>query len=101
MAPAEEGAMKNDWSNDEVIAAFSAWRSQFTGGTLKNGAPLVSAERVETEIAAVREFARFIEPKLLAESTVVDINAFERQLPRGPRPTVMGIELFRTSGRTS
>jgi hypothetical protein len=91
---------RDDLSNEEVLAAFSDWRSQYSGGIVKfksHTAPLVRDEKVEMEIAAVREFARFIEPKLLAESTIADIDAFKRQLPRGrPRSAVMGIELFRT-----
>jgi hypothetical protein len=91
----EEGAMKRDaLSNEEVIVAFSDWRSQFNVGTFK-GAPLVSDEKVAAEIAAVREFAMFIEPKLLAESTIAEINAFRGQIPHGSRSTYAGIEQFR------
>jgi hypothetical protein len=50
-----------------------------------NGKPLFSDEKMEAKIAAVRKFAEFIEPKLLAESTIADINAFMRQIPLGAR----------------
>ena len=91
----EEGAMRrHEMSNDEVIAAFGDWCSQFKGGTF-NGVPLVSDEMVEAEIAAVRKFARFIEPKRLAESTVAEVNAFRRQIPRGAKSEYAGIEWFR------
>ena len=85
-----------DLSNDEVLVAFRDWRSQFKGAATFKGAPLVSDEKVEAEIAAVREFALFIDPKLLAESTVAEIDAFRRQIPRGSRSTYAGIDLFRT-----
>ena len=85
----------NDLTNEEVFATFSDWRSQFRGSK-SNGVPMVSDEMVEKEIAAVREFAQFIEPKLLAESTIADIDAFRRQIPHGSRSTYAGIEQFRT-----
>jgi len=93
--PRRERDDGNDRSSEEVLAAFRDWRSQFSGATV-NGRALFSEERIEAEIAAVREFARFLDPKLLAESTVREIDDFKRQIPRGSRAAVTGIELFRT-----
>ena len=85
---------RDDLSNEEVFAAFSDWRSQWN--VQFRGAAIVSDEKVEMELAAVREFAAFIEPKRLEQSTAAEIDAFRRQIPRGSRSSFRGIELFRT-----
>jgi hypothetical protein len=92
----KEGAIRQDnMSNEEVFAAFSDWLPQYRVGTV-NGRPLISDERFEAMLATVWEFAAFIEPKPLAQSTKAETRAFKRQIPRGPksRSSIMGIEFF-------
>jgi hypothetical protein len=63
--------------NDEVLAAFSDWRSQSKCAT--KGDHFLDDEMIEAELAVIREFVEFIGPKLLAKCTAADLDAFSRQ----------------------
>jgi hypothetical protein len=78
-------------NNEEVLATFRDWWSQFKS-------PALSQEKIDDGISAVRVFAESIDPKSLAQSSIVEINAFVRKevLKRDRRSLLLGMEAFRS-----
>jgi hypothetical protein len=81
--------------NEEVLAAFRDWWSQFRG-------PVVTDATIDDGINSVRKFATYIEPCPLAESTIAELNAYRRELSRrGVNGDQIGMEYFRSFRESS
>jgi hypothetical protein len=88
--------MKNRFNNEETLSAFEDW----IHGYLR----AVSTEETRAAcVSAVREFAEFIAPTRLSDSTVAEIKAFEKNAKTNRRlktselkARLMGMGYFRS-----
>jgi hypothetical protein len=70
-------------TNEEVLAAFSDWRSQTKKPMAAIGDDsLLSEEQIARELSTVRRFAEFIAPNSLAQSSKAEIKEFKEELRR-------------------
>jgi hypothetical protein len=77
----------NSIDNEETIFAFSDWLTRFKGFALGD-------DEIEDYLSTVHKFAQFIRPVPLTKATLAQIKAFRREVARGDRKSLLGVEAF-------